>query len=61
MPDIIHNSNCIDRTELAKFKRKRYNMSDIHSVYTHYDPATGRNVETENKLKGDVDNGKGSK
>lgn len=33
-----------------------YAMNDLKSVYTHYDPKTGRNVATENKLRSDEDN-----
>lgn len=32
--------------------KPRYAMNDLGSVYTHYDPATGKNVATENLLKG---------
>lgn len=28
-----------------------YPMNDLKSTFTHYDPKTGKNVPTENKLK----------
>lgn len=28
----------------------KYAMNDMNAVYTHYNPATGKNEPTENKL-----------
>lgn len=39
----------------------KYPMNDLGSVFTHWDPTLGKNVPTENKLKGDGDNGKDSR
>lgn len=39
----------------------RYQMNDLGSVYTHWDNKKGKNIPTENKLKGDKKDGKGSK
>ena len=37
---------------------KKYKMNDLCSVYTHYDPKSGKNVATENIIiKGDDNNG----
>ena len=35
-----------------KYNTPRYAMNDMGSVYTHYDATLGKNVQTENKLKG---------
>lgn len=55
MPEIIERN--INTPITNKPKKVRYKMNDLGSVYTHYDAKTGRNVPTENKLKGDDDNG----
>lgn len=55
MPEIIERST--DTPIIDKSKKVRYKMNDLGSVYTHYDPILGRNVPTENKLKGDDNNG----
>lgn len=54
---ITSNYNFKDYTTTGK-----YPMSEIGKVFCHYNKELGRNVtvEEENKLKGDVINGKGS-
>ena len=59
MPEIIERN--INTPITNKPKRIRYKMNDLGSVYIHYDPKTGRNIATENKLTGDENNGKSSK
>lgn len=45
-----------------KYLIGQYKMSDIKSVYTHYNPKTGKNEPTENKINKGVNiNGKSSK
>lgn len=40
----------------------KYAMNDMDSVYTHYDPKSGKNVQTPNKLKkGDTSDGTNGK
>lgn len=60
MPYIISRNNCIcfynDNTN-----NNRYEMNDLKSVYSHYNPKTGKNEITENKLpERSVDDGKSS-
>lgn len=55
MPEIIERN--INTPITNKPKKVRYKMNDLDSVYVHYDAKTGRNVPTENKLKGDDNNG----
>lgn len=45
---------------IDKYIGSSYKMNDLSSVYTHYDPKTGKNVPTENKIKGSDNNGKNS-
>ena len=40
-------------------KKPRYYMNDLNSVYTHWDPKTGKNVPTENKISEGVDKNNG--
>ena len=58
MNNIINRTpNNINITQsYIKDNSPRYNLNDLGSVYSHYDEATGRNVTTPNKLKGDVNN-----
>ena len=37
--------------------KKKYPMNDLGSVYTHYNPKTGKNEPTENKITTINDNG----
>lgn len=65
MPYIIVRENNIPKcvsinTAIELNINKRYIMNDLCSVYTHWDSNLGRNVPTENILKGDVINGKSS-
>ena len=54
--DNINNTilNKFNNTEnkLKISKEQGYPTDDLGSVFTHYDPATGRNVSTENVLNG---------
>lgn len=65
MPYIIIRENntpkCISINISNKpSNKKRYINNDLCSVYTHWDSVFKRNVPTENILKGDALNGKGS-
>lgn len=42
---VLDLSNPIDESKI------RYAMSDLNSVYTHYDAKIGKNIPTPNKLK----------
>lgn len=60
-------NNVIDRTpninvdqSYKKDSKVRYKMNDLSSVYSHYDRSLGINIITENKLEGDVSDGKNS-
>lgn len=65
MPYIIIRENntpkCISINTARELNTsKRYIMNDLCSVYTHWDQKLKCNIPTENKLKGDVINGKSS-
>lgn len=55
MPIIVKNNGYVLKPNKYTPDQHRYKMSDLSSVYTHYDPKTGKNVPTENRLnvKGD--------
>lgn len=56
MPNIVErNMLNINNKDNQSFK-PRYQMNDLNSVFTHYDPDKGYNIPTENKLKGDITN-----
>lgn len=53
MPYIIDKAN--NRIIAVNIKQElkytlRYEKNDLKSVFTHYDPKTGKNVVTPNKL-----------
>ena len=60
MPYIINRNNySYPDTYNAIDNKVRYVMNDLKSVYSHYNPKTGRNEITENKLpERSVDDGK---
>lgn len=54
MPDIIirkvvNNENIKQTKEDTQIKNN-YPMNDLGSVFSHYNPETGKNEPTENKL-----------
>lgn len=59
MPEIITRKTV--EMESSSDYKERYKMNDLSSVYTHYDPKTGKNVATENKLIGGKGNAESSK
>lgn len=61
MPYIIDKSKnvVLNNYSYTPPKQPRYQINDLMSVYTHYDQKLGINIPTENKIKGDVKNGKG--
>lgn len=59
MPNIVSRNTVKVGTPYTN--TNRYPNNDLGSVYTHWDPKLGKNVPTENKLKGDDDNGNDSK
>ena len=52
---IIKPRKCIvdTTTKGITFTPKYYPMNDLASVFTHYDAKLGKNIPTENKIKGD--------
>ena len=50
MPYIITRKTVNNNEESSVIKKKKYELNDLGSVYTHYDPETCKNVATENKL-----------
>lgn len=60
MPFIVYNYTESPRINNAYIpvNNNRYSMNDLGSVYTHYSEELGINIPTENKLKGDNNNGK---
>lgn len=61
MPHIINIRTEVSVNNEYKGSNNKYPMNDLQSVYTHWSPELHKNVITENKLKGDVNNGKSSK
>lgn len=59
MPNII-SRNIVTVGEPYTSDNKRYPINDLGSVYIHWDSKLNKNVPTENKLKGDDNNGKDS-
>lgn len=58
MPYIISRNSCICFYN-DTINNNRYEMNDLKSVYSHYNPKTGKNEITENKLpERSADNGK---
>lgn len=61
MPYIINRNNYSypDTYNAINNNKVRYEMNDLKSVYSHYNPKTGKNEIIENKLfERSVDNGK---
>ena len=60
MPNIIKRNTVTVKNNGVETKCLDYPMNDLDSVYTHYDPATGKNVATPNELPkkevNDIDN-----
>lgn len=50
MPNIISSQQRPVVNNSIEFK-EIYPMNDLNSVYTHYNPKTGKNEPTENKIE----------
>lgn len=59
MPEIV-TRKIVEMKSSGNYK-ERYKMNDLSSVFSHYDPKTGKNVATENKLIGGKENAESSK
>ena len=59
MPEIV-TRKIVEMKSSGNYK-ERYKMNDLSSVFSHYDPKTGKNVITENKLIGGKENAESSK
>lgn len=57
MPIIISNRAPVVINCDKNIKPMDYTNNDLKSVYSHYDPITGKNVITDNVLRGE-ENGK---
>ena len=46
----LNNIKSSNNNDNKYISNKKYPMNDLCSVYTHYNPDTGRNEPTENKI-----------
>lgn len=49
--NIVTNNKTVNIKNDKNIYKSFDSMNDLKSVFSHYDPKTGRNVTTENKLK----------
>lgn len=58
MPYIVNTVQALDLSSKEPIKSMGYKMNDLSSVFSHYDKTTGKNVQTENKIKSSKEDNK---
>jgi len=48
--EVYHESNILSKALTRGTTNSLYPMTDINSVFTHFDPSVGKNVPTANVL-----------